>query len=80
MTIRLSEREYEALSGLSVIEDETVSTIIRQAIAEHIKRVVSDKVGYDAKTRAAMERAEKARRDLLRSIGVDETGSIPRLA
>lgn len=69
LTVRLSESEYEALSGLSVVEDKAMSALIRIAIGEHVRRVVSDTAEYERKTALARERAEKARQDLLQHIG-----------
>ncbi|GAA4909467.1 hypothetical protein GCM10025789_30910 [Tessaracoccus lubricantis] len=76
LTVRFSEREYEALCGLSVIEDEPISALIRIATGEYLRRITSDTEAYERKVSEAAQRAETAHRELLESIGVEHTGSI----
>lgn len=76
LTVRLSEREFDALSGFSVIENQPISAIIRAAVGEHIRNSVADTAEYERKTAEAVERAEKARRELLDLIGVEPSEPI----
>lgn len=75
LSLRLSEREYEVLSALSVIEDEPISSVIRRSIGEHVK-AVSASADFTEKTRAAEERAREARSSLLEALDIEDTGEI----
>jgi hypothetical protein len=75
LSLRLSEREYEVLSALSVLEDEPVSSVIRRSIGEHARSVSSSPDFIDM-TRAAEERARAARASLLSDLDIEDTGEI----
>lgn len=75
LSLRLSEREYEALSALSVIEGEPVSSVIRRSIGEHV-RTVSRADDFAEKIQAAEERARQAHSSLLKELDIEDTGEI----
>ena len=75
LSLRLSEREYEVLSALSVIEGEPVSSVIRRSIGAHV-RAVSHGEDFAEKTKAAEVRAREARIALLESLEIEDTGEI----
>lgn len=78
ITIRISEQEYKELSALSLIEGESMSSVLRRSIHCYVRSVV-ESPDYADRVRLARERAARAEKELRRSIDLDETGSIPVL-
>lgn len=76
ISLRLTDREYETLSALSTIKDESISILIRQAIGEFVKAQVNSE-DYDAEVTAAKLRAQEARSRLMKALDIEETGPIP---
>jgi predicted transcriptional regulator len=65
MTLRLDDTEYERLRTLALIEDRSMTEVIREAIHEYIQRKVTDD-GFRASLEKAMKENAKLIAELAR--------------
>lgn len=69
----VTDREYDVLAALSIINDEPISSVVITALAEHLKRQIKDPE-FSEKLSIQQAEQDNERNQLLHDLGI---GDIP---